>query len=182
MELFKHFAADRPSLDEALSSDAALFAGAMRDGFRPGDQRIPCVVGADVAENALSYGKRVGLFDSTVSDNLEDPSARLSAEDAALLSRTTLVLATGAFSYITATTLEKLFECWSAAPPVLVFFPLVATRMETLVTFLEQKGMQVVVGAARKGNDQHWRGSAPSGGPSHLTVAKPLLMCVCDGR
>lgn len=139
-ELFDHYSAPRPSVEEALRTDSEFLRTALRKEAPP-----VCVVGADVATNALAYGKRVGLFDATISTNLEDPRAALPVEAVELAGRAKLVLATGAFSYISVATLGALFSCWGerADPPTFVFFPLVATDMSAIRAFFEAKGMQV---------------------------------------
>jgi hypothetical protein len=149
-DVIEHFAArcaTSPTSPQAaetdLQSDREFFARAARPLPRL------AVCGQDVAANALACGKASGLFDETVCANLE-AAGELPPAQAVLCRRARLVLATGAFSYITHATLARLFECWGpgegagagdgggggsggqAGPapcPVFLFFPLVATKV-----------------------------------------------------
>jgi len=138
--LFPHYLQPRPDIWEARRRDAAFLASAKRSDFPD-----ITVVGVDVAENALAYGKEVGLFDEFIAKNLEDPEAILTTDETALVRRVRLVMATGAFSYITATTLTALFNCFPNAEsmPVFMFFPLVASDVRGVIRFFEEKGMQI---------------------------------------
>jgi hypothetical protein len=124
----QHFEPERPLAEggelpsEIVASDRAFFA----EAARPLPPLRVCAV--DIADNALAYGKSVGLFDETICRNLEEEP--LEPEEAALCSQARLVLATGAFSYITSATLSKLFGCWKHGEyPVFLFCPLVATKV-----------------------------------------------------
>lgn len=153
-EVISHYVPERPALlEDALAADHKYFSSAARKG-------LPkfCSVGADVAGNALSYGKSVGLFDDIICRNLEeDPATEsnvLSAQDVALCSRARLVIATGAFSYITTATLGKVVDCCPKQEgkasdgtqgdnPVFLFFPLVATKVDDIIAFFESRGLEV---------------------------------------
>merc|ERR1712032_290928 len=64
----------------------------------------------------------------------------LSPAEGALCSRAQLVLATGAFSYITPATLSKV---GAHCAPVFLFFPLVATDVEHVLAFFKEQGLEV---------------------------------------
>mmetsp|Transcript_64457 Transcript_64457/g.126560 ORF Transcript_64457/g.126560 Transcript_64457/m.126560 type:complete len:321 (+) Transcript_64457:50-1012(+) len=153
-EVIAHYVPERPELKVALAEDRAYFSSAAREGLP-----VLCSVGADVAGHALSYGKEVGLFDEFIARNLEeDPATEgniLTAEEGALCSRARLVLATGAFSYITTITLGKVIDFCDVKVgqeqvdgvqgnvPVFLFFPLVSTKVADIVAFFESRGLEV---------------------------------------
>jgi hypothetical protein len=109
-DIFAMYVPERPALvKDAIAKDKKFFEKALRDDLPP-----LCAVGVDVADNALNYGKGVGLFDEVICRNFEETENTLQASEVALCSRARLVLATGAFSYITCTTLTKIFEAFKS--------------------------------------------------------------------
>ena len=65
-----------------------------------------------------------------------------------LCSRARLVLATGALSYITSSTLSKLSAHWHTAP-IFLFFPLVATNVDKIVAFFQENDLEVFYDPSR---------------------------------
>jgi hypothetical protein len=217
-EVFAHFLpanSERPpatglaGLTAAVEADKKYFSEASLRGVAAG---AVCVVGVDVASNALAYGKAVGLFDEVhhrvdtpgviiatctsqgnekgmfdrqrlchslrsfavlallqhkvIVRNLEvavstSDSDVMAPGEVALVRRARLVLATGAFSYITEATLRALFACWGKEGtekeaqgsdsdkeakrdlPVFLFFPLVTTEVGAIRSFFERQGLEV---------------------------------------
>lgn len=100
--------------EELAAADARYYGGRHRE-------RIPRVVGMDVASNAVSYGIRAGLLDAGAAENLEDeePSEALRCE----VSRADLMIVTGGVGYISGRTFGRLLDCCAgrSAPWVAAF-------------------------------------------------------------
>merc|ERR1711988_1322540 len=140
-----YFSPERqPGSADQLRLDAEFHQSAM-DPTMAGMRTI----GVDVAHHALEYGQLVGLFDHTVARNLE--TCALLPAEAELIGSATLVVATGAFSYITPRTIEKISQCFGKRKPWFLLYPLVATSMDQFVRFFEQLGMHVYYEPAK-----HW--------------------------
>ncbi len=138
-QVYEHFGRERSvDIKEAAAADHKFLEQALRPN-------LPIkVIGADVAENSLAYGKSVGLFDAVMTDDLERPGASLPPGDVSeLVAQTKVVVAVGAFSYISVATIKTLFEAWPSTPPVFAFFPLAATNMEPISRFLESRGLKI---------------------------------------
>ncbi|MGH9058690.1 MAG: hypothetical protein ACRDZY_04115 [Acidimicrobiales bacterium] len=99
-ELEAYYLGDPAGGDGAPARDDRSFFAAHR---RPD---APRMVGLDVADRAVAYGRRAGLLDAGWVENLElsPPSAALAAE----MTRTDLVTVTGGVGYVTARTFGHL--------------------------------------------------------------------------
>jgi len=179
-DVLEHFVGVRPPLEEALEQDGAFFDAAAR----PDLPRITAV-GVDVAENALAYGSATGIFSETICRNLEasddDEEEQLTAREERLCARARLVLATGAFSYVTTKTLRRLCHCWrdEAQKPLFLFFPLVATDMLEIISFLRSDGLEVYYEPGL-----HWlpqRRFADDGEAAAITAAQDAVLAA-SGR
>lgn len=143
-QIYDHYAKPRQEMSVQAEVDRRFFEEAC-------DLQIKAVIGVDIASHALAYGKKVGLFDDTVTKNLE--LTELDAHEKAILRPVQMCTATGAFSYITTNTLNEVLSSWDSVEqyPVFVFFPLVATPMGAIRRFCEERGMQVYFEPT-----QHW--------------------------
>ncbi|MDH6129247.1 hypothetical protein [Kitasatospora sp. GP82] len=95
---------------EMIARDSAFVRTALADADLT-------VIGVDVARAATDYALATGLIDAAVNTNLErdDPTAC----EASALAEADLVLATGAFSYVGAATLNRVLALQDPAPVVL---------------------------------------------------------------
>mmetsp|Transcript_79612 Transcript_79612/g.155795 ORF Transcript_79612/g.155795 Transcript_79612/m.155795 type:complete len:339 (-) Transcript_79612:269-1285(-) len=157
-KVFAHYVPERPNtIEECIAQDKVFYQSAMRSD-------IPdiCAVGVDIANNAMDYGKGVGIFHETICRNFEDSESSLTASEMALCARSRIVIATGAFSYISCATLRKIFDSFIStaegaakkqkqdeegnageSAPVFLFFPLVATDVTEITDFFESQGLEV---------------------------------------
>jgi hypothetical protein len=138
-EIFEHYNKPRATNTVAIHADNQFIAQAWR---KDKVFETLTVTGVDISQNAVSYGERVGIFDRTISRNLEEDS--LDGHEQNIVKKADLVVATGAFSYITTKTLDQLFSAVDRDDyPVFLFFPLVNTPMVKFRDFFKAKGMNV---------------------------------------
>ena len=95
--------------DELAGMSSAELAESDREFYGARERRdAPCVIGLDVAANAISYGVSAGMLDEGFAENLEDhePSQKLQS----LVSGADLITVTGGVGYITGRTFERLLD------------------------------------------------------------------------
>jgi SAM-dependent methyltransferase len=104
---------DSMSTDELIVADRAFYAHHRRS-------RPMCVVGIDIADNAVSYAQRIGVHWQSSSENLEneEPGEAL----AQILRQVDLITLTGGMGYISANTSGRVIKhavagcgCWVAS-------------------------------------------------------------------
>lgn len=120
-ELYDRYSGDGPAgltTEELVASDRAFYSQRRRADS-------PRLLGLDVATNAVSYARTVGLLDDGWVEDLEtaEPSPQLMAA----LPAVTLITATGAVGYITEKTFGRLLAARSA--PSLPWVATFALRM-----------------------------------------------------
>jgi asparagine synthase (glutamine-hydrolysing) len=99
------------------------------------------VIGIDIAANALDYARSVGFMDESYAVDLETEALPAALADS--IAECSLISITGGFSFIGATSFEKIL---SAVPresgilPWIVGFPLMHTHLEPLLEVLQDYG------------------------------------------
>jgi hypothetical protein len=127
--------ADIPTA-ELILSDRRFFAARGRAG------PVIRVVGVDVAERALAYGRRVGALDEVFAADLERGPAP--AGLAERLAETDLVTVVGGLSYIGPQTMGKLLAATNAERrPWVACFPLRITPFDRIAKVLQSFGLMV---------------------------------------
>lgn len=130
---------DWSNFSAAIAKDNTLISTSTRS--------LPCFtsVSRDIVNNAFPYGKMMTFFDETAFDNTHAaPSAAYALTPAEAALRAKVVVATGAYSYITSQTLDRIVTTWQrASPPVFILFPLIGTDMSAIIGHLKVRGMDV---------------------------------------
>ena len=118
---------------EEIAQDAAFVKAATIDPDLT-------VIGVDVSQPAIAYALATGLIDATVTTDLEhaDPTEH----ETQALAGTDLVLATGAFSYLGATTLHRVLALQNPAPIVLGW-PIYGSSTTAVERCLTEYGLTV---------------------------------------
>lgn len=129
-----------PALDgldpqEMARRDAAWLAGL--------SQRYPTATftGLDVATNAVSYGRTIGVFNHTFDEDLEqaDPSRSLAAR----LSSIDLIIECGSVAHLMPAALERLLRATSAKRPWVVTSPVRGNERKAVFELLRDHGLVV---------------------------------------
>ncbi|MGR9090953.1 MAG: asparagine synthase B, partial [Gammaproteobacteria bacterium] len=95
------------------------------------------IVGLDIAENALAYGRAAGFMDDVFAIDLEQEPMPSQIETA--IGDCSLITVTGGFSFIGANTFEKILASLDkvgASKPWIVGFPLLHTELGELLSLL----------------------------------------------
>jgi hypothetical protein len=95
-------------------------------------------IGLDIAEPAISYACKVGLLEAGITANLEDEA--LSREDAAIIARSNVILATGCVGYVTEKTYRQILDAMPR-PPWVISFVLRMFPYDPLAAALEKHGL-----------------------------------------
>jgi hypothetical protein len=95
-------------------------------------------IGLDVSKPAIRYAKTVGLLDDGIAADLETNS--LTPDQAKIVSRANVILATGCVGYVTEKTYRKLLDTMSRAPWV-ISFVLRMFPYEPLAEVLAERGL-----------------------------------------
>lgn len=135
-DLFDRY--DDPALadlspDEVAAADRAYYAGRLRPD-------PPRVLGLDVADHAVAYGRKVGLLDDGWAENLEtdDPSPALGRAAA----QVGLITITGGVGYITERTFDRLLDgCPGERMPWVAAFVLRMYSYDRIASTLARRGL-----------------------------------------
>ena len=102
------------------------------------------IIGLDKAMNALTYGMKIGAFDSVVHQSLEDGD--FSREEYMAVSKTNLIVSTGSLSYVTYRTISKILSCIGREKPLLaLFWPIMGHDTRDVVKVLADNGLSVTI-------------------------------------
>jgi len=133
-ELYRYFADQTDA-----GTDYALFDRALTMA-RAKDSAVH-VIGLDVASNALDYACSARFIDESYAVDLE--TEPLPAKLAERIAQCAMISVTGGFSFIGATTFEKILSAFppaAASLPWIVGFPLLHTHLEPLFDVLRDYG------------------------------------------
>lgn len=136
-ELYDHYGS--PELD-ALSSSELVDADRAYYRAHRAEESTP-VVGVDVADQAVAYGKRAGLLETASSANLEteDPDPVLAER----LDDVTMVTVTGGVGYIGTPTFERVIDgVENGQPPWIAAFALRWVDYRPIAATLAERGLQ----------------------------------------
>lgn len=100
------------------------------------------IIGVDIAEAALDYAERAGFNDGSITQNLE--TEPLTAENAAKLTDTDIIVSTGSLSYIGRNTVGRILQAIDPSRPLLaLFWPILGRDTKAVQAALTQHGLQV---------------------------------------
>lgn len=135
-DLFKRYrdtGLDEVARDELLELDREFYANRLREDS-------PRIMGLDLASNAISYAREVGLLDDGWAENLEvdDPSPEL----AAAIRDVELITITGGVGYITERTFDRLLSVFDDGhKPVIAAFVLRRYSYDEIARTLAKHGL-----------------------------------------
>jgi predicted TPR repeat methyltransferase len=84
-----------------------------------GTRRFPCTItGIDISKNAMAYGKKVGLYDSTLVCDLNEPEELVPGKKAILETMKTadVLIATAALVYLDVEAIESIISSFASKP------------------------------------------------------------------
>ncbi len=104
---------------------------------KPRKKSLPCeVIGIDISENALSYANQMGFIDDCVHQNLELET--VTTNNADKFKGADLIIASGAFSYISKKTLANIYSVIDSEPSF-IGWPICTCDISEIISFLKEK-------------------------------------------